>query len=178
MSSGRITFRRTIAALALASALVFGPAPASAAKARSSPGERQRLVSLTHDLEQNPLKPGAREDRTWALEWIVNAPDIVVNVCPEAMGDMVRSDYPFAGEIVLQNSFAMAAFLIEHPEAANDPVAQQMAGMEGALNAYRSILRDRPEAKSPTMEGLLQTQSQGALPDLVRRAWASCSAKR
>ena len=179
MSSNRIEFRRVrrkIGALALGAALVCGLAPATASGARSSPGDRQRLVSVTRSLEQAPLRLGAREDRAWALEWITNAPDVTVTVCTEPLGGLVQSDYPYAGEITLQDVFSMAAFVIEHPETANDPVAQQLAGVEGALTAYRSILRDQPDARSPILDGLLQTQSRGELHDFVRTAWASCSA--
>jgi hypothetical protein len=181
MSSSRMEHsraRRTIGALALGVALVCGPTPASASDTRSSPEDLQRFVSVTRSLEQAPLKPGARADREWALEWLTNAPDVTVTVCTDPLGGVVQSDYSYAGEITLQDMFSMAAFVIEHPESANDPVAQQSAGVEGALNAYRSIVRDRPEAKSSILEGLLQTQSRGELPDFVRRAWASCSAKK
>jgi hypothetical protein len=110
------------------------------------------------------------------LEWLTNAPDVTVTVCAEPLGGLVQSDYPYVGEITLQDMFSMAAFAIEHPETANDPVAQQLAGVEGALTAYRSILRDHPDARSPILDSLLQTQSRGELHDFVRRAWADCSA--
>ncbi len=72
----------------------------------------------------------------------------------------------------------MAAFIIEHPETANDSNAQQLAGVVGALNAYRSILRDNPDAKSRDLDQLLETQARGELPDFVRDAFARCSAKK
>ena len=179
MSSNRIEFRRVrriMGALALGAALFCGLTPATASGAPSSPEDRQRLVSVARSLEQAPLTPGAGADRAWALEWLTNAPDVTVTICSEPLGGLVQSDYAYAGEITLQDAFSMAAFVIEHPETANDPVAQQLAGVEGALTAYRSILRDQPDARSPILDGLLQTQSRGGLPDFVRRAWASCSA--
>jgi hypothetical protein len=50
--------------------------------------------------------------------------------------------------------------------------------VEGALNAYRSILRDKPEAKSPTLERLRQIQSRGELPGFIRKAWTRCTEKK
>jgi hypothetical protein len=91
---------------------------------------------------------------------------------------MVESNYQYAPEVLFQDMFSMAAFVIEHPKTANDSNAQQLAGVEGALNAYRSILRDKPEAKSAALEDLLQTQSRGELPDFIRKAWIRCSAKK
>ncbi|MEA3036958.1 MAG: hypothetical protein QOH04_2735 [Sphingomonadales bacterium] len=181
MSIGRIELRcgrRLIGALALGVALVGGLTPASASDVRSSPEDRQRFVAVTRNLEQAPLKPGAKADRAWALAWLTDAPDVAVTVCADTLGGVVRSRYPYAGEIVLQDTFSMAALVIEHPETANDPNAQQLAGVEGALNAYRSILREKPEAKSSALENLLQTRSRGELRDFIRKAWIRCSAKK
>jgi hypothetical protein len=164
-------------ALALGATLVCAAAPASASEARSSPEDRRRFVSIAANLEQAPLKTGLTADREWALEWLTEAPDVTVTICPDALGGLVGSNYLYAGEIILQNSFAMAAFLIEHPEAANNMNAQQVAGVEGVLRAYRSILRDSPEAKSPALDRVAQTQSRGELPDFVRKAWRRCSKK-
>jgi len=176
MSSSRIGsgFGRPIGALILAAALVCGLTPASAAPARSSPEDLQRFVSIARTLEQTPLKADARDDRAWALEWLTNAPDVTVDICLYALG-RIEKNYPYAGEITLQDMFSMAAFVIEHPETANDQTAQHLAGIEGALNAYRSILRDRPEAKSTALETLLQIQSRGELSDRIRRALDRCA---
>jgi hypothetical protein len=181
MSSGGIGFRygrQLTGALALVVALVCGSTPTCASDARSSPEDRQRFVSVTRNLERAPLKPGLKTDREWALRWLTEAPDVSVTICSTVLGDLVKSDYPYAGEIVLQNMFSMAAFTIEHPQTANDPNAQQLAGAEGALNAYRSILVDKPNARSPALEDLLQTQSRGELPDFIRKAWMRCSTEK
>jgi hypothetical protein len=181
MSSGGFEFRcarRLAAALALGAALACGPTPASASDARSTPEDRQRFVSVTRNLEQAPLEPGLKADRKWALEWLTNAPDVTVIICADALGDMAQSNYRYAGEIILQNMFSMAALVIERPETVNDANAQQLAGMEGALKAYRSILTEKPKARSSALETLLQTQSRGELPDFIRKAWLRCSAKK
>ena len=181
MSSWGIGFRwarQAMGALALAAALVFGATPASASDERSSPEDRRRFVSVTRSLEQAPLAPGLKADREWALAWLTDAPDVTVTVCANLWGGMLKSNYPYAGEIALQNMFSMAALVIERPETANDPNAQQLAGVEGALNAYRSILADKPKAKSPALESLLQAQSRGELPDFVRKAWTRCSEEK
>jgi hypothetical protein len=178
MSGSRNAYRhagRLIGALALLAVLLAGPTSASAPA--SSPQDRQRLVSVARSLEQAPLDPGLAADREWALEFLVAAPDIEVTVCTDPLAGVVGSKYAYAGQIFFQYSFSMGAFLIEHPEAANDPNSQQLAGVEGALAAYRSILRDKPQARSPAMEKLIRTQSRGELPGLVRKAWMSCEKK-
>ncbi|HEX5181719.1 MAG TPA: hypothetical protein VFW19_01080 [Allosphingosinicella sp.] len=181
MSSSRIGVRRNrrlIGALALGAALVCGSAPAPASAAGSSSQDRQRFVVITHNLEQNPLDPHLGVDRDWALKWLVDAPDVSVRLCGDTLGGLLDSKYAYGPQIVYQYMFSIAVFMIQHPETANDPNAQQLAGVEGALKAYRSILRDKPEAKSPALEALLQTQARGALPDFVRKASTDCSAKK
>ena len=176
--NGLRSARRIIGTLALGLALVCVPNAASAAKKRSSPEDLQRFVAVTRSLEQAPLADRSKEDREWALAWLVEAPDVSVTLCTDALGGMYQSEYPHTAEIILQDSFAMGAFAIEHPDKANDPEAQQLAGVEGALNAYRSILRDKPDTKSAFLDKLLQTQTQGGLPDHVRQALAVCSKKK
>lgn len=181
MASRGIGFRcarRAMGALALGVALVGGATPPSASDLSSSSEDRRRFVSVTRTLEQAPLKLALKADREWALEWLTNAPDVTVTVCATVLGDLVQSNYKYAGEIVLQNMFSMAAVVIERPETANDPNAQQLAGVEGALNAYRSILMDKPKARSSALETLLQAQSRGELPDFVRTAWTRCSEEK
>jgi len=177
-NNGSRRARWSVATFAAGAALVCALAPASAEGPRSSAEDRQRLVSLAHKLEQAPLNPGLQADRQWALAWLTDAPDITVTMCADALGGLLRSKYRYSGEIVFQDMLSTAAFLIEHPESANDPVAQQLAGVEGALNAYRAILRERPDAKSSAMETLLQTRSRGELPAFIAKAWTRCVAKK
>jgi hypothetical protein len=161
--------------LTLFAALLCAATPVS--EAASSPEDRRRFVAIAGKLEQAPLELGLAADREWALEWLTGVPDVTVTICPDALGGLVGSNYLYVREIVLQNSFSMAAFLIEHPEAADNQAALQLAGVEGALKAYLSILRDMPEAKSPALERLAQTRSRGQLSEFVRKAWRRCIKK-
>ena len=179
MSSIRIELRsarQLIGGLALGLALVFGVAPATAADAHSSSEDRARFVSITQKLAEAPLQSGAREDLAWALQWLIEAPDVSVHVCANFFGGVYKN-YPYAGEIVLAYTFSMAALVIEQPESTTDPKAQQVAGLMGALKTYRSILRDKPEARSAALDSLLEVQARSELPVFIRKAWAGCSAK-
>jgi len=167
--------------LAFGLALAFAPAATAAAAAaadKSLPQDRARFVEIARKLEGAPLDPGLVTDRAWAMQWLTEAPDVSVSVCADPLGGVIQSDYPNAPEILAQYMFSMAVRIIEQPGSANDPSAQQLAGVTGALNAYRSILRDRPDAKSPALDKLLATQSQGGLPEFVRKAWAQCQSKK
>ena len=176
MSKARLVPARSlIGMLALALALISGPVPAMAQAASSLPDDRARFVSITRSLEVAPLQPNARADREWALSWLTEAPDVSVTACLSSLGGM-EQDYPYAGEILLQYLFSMAVLVIEHPEMTNDLNAQQVAGVAGALGAYRAILGSEPDARSPSLDTLLETERQGRLPEFIFGSAASCSA--
>lgn len=176
MSRARLVPGRSlIGMLALGLAMIIGLVPAMAQDPRSSPADRARFVSITRSLEEAPLQPNARADRAWALRWLTEAPDVSVNVCLSSLGGM-EEGYPYAGEIMLQYTFAMAVLVIQHPETANDPNAQQVAGVTGTLRAYRAILSSRPDARSPSLDSLMDIERRGGLPEFIRGGSASCSA--
>lgn len=135
----------------------------------STPEERKRFLAIAHKMESAPLDPSLRKERDWALHWMIDIPDINVNPCAELLGDLLESRYPYKAEINGQVAFSMAAFMIEHPDKAGDLVATNTAGLEGAIKAYRAILRLEPTAQSPIMEGLAEQQSQGKLAQFVRQ---------
>lgn len=134
----------------------------------STPDERKRFVAIAHKMEAAPLDPSLRKDRDWALHWMIDIPDINVNPCAELLGNFMESRYPYKAEINGQVAFSMAAFMIEHPDKAKDIVAVNSAALEGALKAYRSILRVEPTAQSPILEAMAERESQGKLTQYVR----------
>jgi hypothetical protein len=163
---------------ALLAFLVCAPPASAQANAHSSPDDRQRIVSIAQSLEHDPLNPTLKNDRSWAVRWVIDAPDVTINVCLEPLGGVSKQDYAHFPEIVAQYTVAMAAFIIENPAKADDLDAQQLAGVEGALNAYRSMRTARPDEKSPKLEKLLEMQGRGELPGFVRKAYRHCAAKR
>jgi hypothetical protein len=166
---------RPIGAAALAAAYLYVLAPASAADTPSSPSDRQRVVAIAHKLEQAPLDPALQEERAWAMRWLIDVPDIGVEICADSLPGFLKRKYRYDSEIVAEYSLAMAAFQIEHPESAKDMPAQQLAGIQAVLKAYRAILREDPKAHASALDALLQTEAQGGLADLARKATAACS---
>ena len=143
----------------------------------STAEERQRFVSLTRKLEQNPLDKSLYPDKKWALKWIEDIPDINVTPCPTVFGmDFIVSRYRYADNLMYQVLFGNVVFLIEHPDKKNDSVAQYTAGVESALKAYKGILRADPVV-SRTMEELLEKQSEGKLADFVKQSSKDCQAR-
>lgn len=146
--------------------------------AASSTEDRQRFVSIVHRLESDPLSSVAQRDRAWAITWLQDAPDVSVHICADPLGNLV-SEKGFApsSDILVQYVLAMGAFIVENPSKADDIEAQQVVGVESALTAYRAMRAARTDQQSPAMEKLLALQSQGELPDFVRKAYRGCVAK-
>lgn len=143
----------------------------------SSPEDRQRLVSVVQNLERAPLDPSLQRERKWAVQWVIDAPDVTVNACLGPLGGVSANNYAHAPEIIVQYTVAMAAFIIENPGKQDDTDAQQLAGVESALNAYRSMRAVQPDDTSSALEKLLGMQSRGELPGFLQKAYLHCLAE-
>src|SRR5262249_36310206 len=84
------------------------------------------------------------------------------------LGDFMKKKYKYSPEITIQLTFSSGAFIIEHPDQAKDASAQCLAGVEGALRAYQSILKAKPDAHSKALDEVLEKQRNGKLADHVR----------
>jgi hypothetical protein len=159
----------TVPALFFALSLFIPATTAAQQRGPSTREERARAVELARRLETDPFNAEAREWRRWLLTWIDEVPDITVNVC-NLLSPLSGSNRRFAREIVIQVIFTSAAYIIENPDkAAIDDDAAYIAGVRGALKAYESILKERPEARWHFLDDLLQKRDKGELDDWVRR---------
>jgi hypothetical protein len=143
----------------------------------STPEERAKAVQTAHTLEADPLQPGSKDMRTWLTLWIIDVPDIHIQICGEELGPIFHEsnrDKKFVTEIFGQSMFSAASFVIEHPDQAKDSVAVYAAGVEGSLKAYQSILKTHPEARWPFLDDLIVKQQNGELPKYVEKATAKC----
>lgn len=162
---------------ALFALLVCAPPAFAQTSAVSSPEDRQRFVTVVQKLERAPLDSSLQNDRSWAIQWLTDAPDVSVNVCADPIGGVSEKGYAHTPEIVVQYTLAMAAFVIENLGKSNDPDATQLAGVEGALNAYQSMRVAQPNERSAKLDELLGMKSRGELPGFVRKAFLRCLAK-
>lgn len=141
----------------------------------STAEERVRFVSIAHKFEANPLDPALAKDREWAILWLIQVPDISTKMCTDVLGKAYNKEkYLHAPEITAQMLLSSGAFIIENPDKAKDDKAQYIAGVEGVLKAYQSILREEPEAKSIALNELMQKQSEGKLVEFVRDSSKKC----
>jgi hypothetical protein len=148
--------------------------PEKPAEKHSTPEDRQRLVAIAHKLETAPLDPALASERQWAVKWTVAAPDIHVKICPALLGDLRRPKYKYRSEISEQLLISSAAFLIEHPDQAENYRAQSVGGMEGVLKAYASIIKADPQANTKPLDALLEKHREGKLADAVWEIAKSC----
>ncbi len=167
-------------AFALASFLAFSvPAQAAAERGPSTPTERTRAVETTHRLERDPLGPGARQDRRWLIQWIVEIPDIEVRGCAGPLDALKEDDGRRYGKVLyVQSMFGMAAFLIEHPRDKSDWVAVQLAGVESVLKAYRALLGADPAARWKELDLLTEARRQGKLREVIEETMEGCGDER
>jgi hypothetical protein len=143
----------------------------------STPEERAKAVQIARALESDPLQPGNKDMRTWFMLWLIEVPDITVQVCGEELGPVFHEsnrDKNFVSEIFGQSLFSAASFVIEHPDQANNKVVVYTAGVEGSLKAYQSILKAHPEATWPFLDDLILKQQKGELSRHVEKATAKC----
>jgi hypothetical protein len=144
------------------------------AEKRSTPEDRQRLVTVAHKLEATPLDPALVQEREWAVSWVVAAPDVHARICPSLLADLRRPRYKYRSEIAAQLLISSAVFLIEHPDQADNNTAQNIGGMQSVLKAYSAIIKTEPQANAKSLDALLEKQSQGKLPEAVREIVKDC----
>jgi hypothetical protein len=141
----------------------------------STSEERARAVKVAHELEDDPLGKDAKADREWAIQWIIDIPDITVDGCLEFFGKLPDPPNAFAKDVMQQMIISRAAFMIEHPDKAKDDQAVATAGMLGSLKAYQSILKQNPDARWPYIDKLVQMRDEGKLDDHITDSRRRCA---
>ena len=165
----------------LAIAIVFLVANSSMAQNQrgpSTPQERETAVKVARVLETDPFHKDAKKMREWLLLFLISVPDIHVELCTAYMPPEKPSDKNYESEIFNQTVFSSAAFVIEHPDQANDRVAAHLAGVEGALKVYETVLATKPKTKSAFYDALLERRNKGELRAFVEEATTTkCKSK-
>jgi hypothetical protein len=141
----------------------------------STPEERAKAVQFAHDLENNPLGPQTKSEREWLTLWLIEIPDITVEVCPRLLGPELPDKKKYGTEILSQLMYSEAAFMIEKPDKAKEVLEVHAAGVVGSLKAYEAILKDHPKAKSKALDDILSRRDKGELKDHVQEAMKSCT---
>ncbi len=140
----------------------------------STAEERARAVKVAHQLEEDPLGKDAKEQRAWMIQWIIEIPDITVNVCSEYFGSLPNPPRGHSQEVFTQMMLSSAAFMIEHPDKVKDEQAVALAGLLGSLKAYEAVLKQDPSAHWAYVDRLVRMRDQGKLDDYVTETRIKC----
>jgi len=173
------TVFRTAAALLILSMLLISSA-AQQNRRPSTPEERATAVKAAHLLESDPLNKDAKKIREWFTLWLIQVPDISVELCSGYLKPLYEAKGKnYATEITMQMMFSSAAFMIEHPDQAKDRVAATTAGLDGALKTYESIVKEKPKAKWEFLDGLIARREKGELAAYIQEiSDTECRSKR
>jgi hypothetical protein len=125
----------------------------------------QKLINATRFLEQHPLDKDAKVVRAWAIQWVIETDKVSVKICPVILS--TDKKYKYGAELTGQYTIGMAAFKLANPEKAADENAAQVAGVESAIAAYESIVKEQPKAKEKFMDSLLAKRADGSLASYV-----------
>ena len=140
----------------------------------TTPEERKWAVDTATFLETNPLAKEAKEYRSKLLFFLIEAPDITVNLCTNILGESKKLKGDYESELVTQLTYSQAKFLIENPGKAQDEAAVFLAAVEGVLRTWQAIKAAKPKAKFPLMDELLAKQQAGTLAEHVQTAMKGC----
>ncbi len=152
-------------------------APAQQKRGPSTAEERAKAVQFAHDLESNPLGPQAKSEREWLTLWLIEVPDITVEVCPRLLGPELPDKKKYGTEIFSQLMYAEAAFMIENPDKAKDSVSVHTAGVGGALKVYEAILKEHAKAQLKALDEIIGRRDKGELQSHVQEAMQYCTKK-
>jgi hypothetical protein len=132
--------------------------------------DSELAVKLADRLEREPFMEDAQEARKWLTKWIIETPDYTLTLCVSILGPFRKNDHKYEQEIVLQQVYSGAAFIVQNPESEGDVGAANLAGIKGALRVYESILKIKPEeARSKILDELIIKRENGTLSSYVRK---------
>lgn len=146
----------------------------SLAEKPSTPKQQARAVEIAKQLEAAPLGPRADEIRAEVLEWWISAPDVNLTWCAPLLQDFEPEDEEYESAIMLQGIISAGAFVIEHPDQANDARAVSFAGVQGAIRAYRSLIATDEARRHPFMDHLVELAAADRLGEYVEPHLEDC----
>ena len=168
-------FLRTLIPAIVGCTLLGAPFAAIAAdRGPSTPEERKQALAYIDDYLSDPLNPHSIDEREWVMKWVIEVPDVHVQVCmildQQPKGNKKHSADIFGGEVLAQT-----AFVLQHPDEQSDLNAQLLAGVGGALRVYAAVVKANEKDRQPYLDDLVKRRDAGTLNEFVReRAAASC----
>jgi len=139
----------------------------------STPEQKAHAVAVARRLERDPPMDGVPLDTEVqeAWKWLSEAPDVTAIVCADLYAEVMEK--PVAFNVAIVAMLGTAAFVIESPEDAEDPVNASVAGLRSVLRAYASA-RPKGLSASAALDEFTKLDRAGKLGAHVRERVRSC----
>lgn len=144
-------------------AAALATAPSGAARGPSTPAERARVVQMANEAQRDPLAVQQR-DGAWLGAWMEAIPDFTLPASALESWLSIASRPAIREATVFQYLASAMAFQIAHPEQAGQQSASDLAGMQGVLCAYETLLRQDKLNRSAKLDAALAARRQDRLP--------------
>ncbi|MBC3880636.1 hypothetical protein H8K36_04570 [Undibacterium sp. LX22W] len=173
MTLSRI-WNRMASALMLAASL-FSAGSALADRGPATAEEKERVVKLAAAADKDPIGVMRSPEGRWFEKWSDEVPDYMFG--PDAgvfwfHNGVAKAD--LARVLRFHHGVSAAAFQVQ--KNITDPMkdaaameAKTIAGVEGLLRAYESLVAKNPENRVPAIDDLLVIRDKGGLRDFVNK---------
>ena len=148
-------------------------APMKAGQGPSTSEECARIVSIALASDKDPLAVMASADGKWAVKWMDEVPDYTFGPDKGAFWAMGAAKGDLRKAMQFQHGISTAAYQVQHQirdprKKAEDAEAVALAGLEGLLRAYETLLPRRPENRSEKMDEALASRNKGELAAFLK----------
>lgn len=167
-----LLFKR-LRAVVLISASLALPALAQNARGPATPDEMARVEQIAAASDKDPLATMRSADGRWFQKWADDVPDYSFGpdkaafwlLNGAAKGELKRV-------VIFQHQLSTAAYQVKYHildprKSAQDMEAKSIAGLEGVLRAYESMLPTHPDIRSPDLDAALAARDKGTLAQFV-----------
>ncbi|WMW81884.1 hypothetical protein RF679_06260 [Undibacterium cyanobacteriorum] len=166
---------RHLCAVALLSAGFMASTAALAERGPATAEEKEKVVKLAAAADKDPLGVMRSADGRWFQKWSDDVPDYMFGPDVGAFwfhNGVAKED--LMRVLRFHHMLSVAAFQVQKnmldPEKnPTDLEAKTIAGIEGLLRAYESLVKTNPNNKVAAIDELLVTRDKGGLADFVKR---------
>jgi hypothetical protein len=149
------------------------PALAQDSRGPATSDEAARVVQLASASDKDPAATMRSADGRWFQKWTADVPDYQFGPDKGAfwlMNGAAKGE--FKRVVIFQHAVSTAAYQVKHhildPAASPDSMeATTIAGLEGVLRAYESMLPAQPDIRTPALDAALAARDKGTLAQFV-----------
>lgn len=137
--------------------------------------EKERVVKLAAQADQDPIAVMRSADGRWFEKWAEQVPDY--NFGPDAGAFWFHNGVAKADlmrvlrfhHMLTTAAFQVQKNILDPMTNAADMEAKTIAGIEGLLRAYESLLAKNPENRVQAFDDLIVTRQKTGLAEFVKK---------